>query len=163
MQDGFDVGTSNRVSLRPCDEPFAERPCPPLAIPRKFLATLVGALLGPVSLIPLAVASGSSPQPDPKSEVLGLSPVTLKNKNDPGCAAGHARIAEALAHALDLPGSSTAWREPQPTLPRRTALQVCAAETRWARHHLLPWIGRSLAGRSLADGRSAKRPALAPL
>jgi lysophospholipase L1-like esterase len=77
--------------------------------------------------------------------------------------AGHARIAEALAHALDLPGSSTAWREPLPPLPRRTALQVCAAETRWARHHLLPWFCRSLTGRSLADGRSAKRPALAPL
>jgi len=77
--------------------------------------------------------------------------------------AGHARIAEALARALDLPGSSTAWREPLPPLPRRTALQVCAAETRWARHHLLPWFSRSLTGRSLADGRSAKRPALAPL
>ncbi len=123
----------------------------------------MGALPEPVSLIPLAVASGSSPQPDPKSEVLGLSPVTLKNKNDPGCAAGHARIAEALAHALDLPDSSTAWREPLSALPRRTALQFCAAEMRWARHHLLPWFGRSLMGRSLADGRSAKRPALAPL
>lgn len=77
--------------------------------------------------------------------------------------AGHARIAEALAHALALPGSNAAWSEPLSPLPRRTVLQVCAAEAHWARHHLLPWIGRSLAGRSLADGRNAKRPALAPL
>ena len=77
--------------------------------------------------------------------------------------AGHARIAEALAHALALPGSNAAWSEPLPAAPQRTALEACAAETRWARHHLLPWIGRSLAGRSLADGRGVKRPALAPL
>ena len=77
--------------------------------------------------------------------------------------AGHARIAEALAHALALPGSNATWSEPLPAAPRRTALEACAAEARWAHHHLLPWIGRSLAGRSLADGRSAKRPTLAPL
>jgi hypothetical protein len=77
--------------------------------------------------------------------------------------AGHARIADALAHALALPGSNATWSEPLPAAPRRTALEACAAEARWAHHHLLPWIGRSLAGRSLADGRSAKRPTLAPL
>lgn len=76
-------------------------------------------------------------------------------------AAGHARIAEALAQALGLPGSNDAWRArlPASTLTRA---QWWAAEARWVRRHLLPWIWLGLRGRSSADGRGPKRPTLAP-
>ena len=62
--------------------------------------------------------------------------------------AGHARIAEALAHALALPGTSPDWRRPLPPVPRQTLGQWSAAEWSWARRHLIPWIGRGLPGRS---------------
>jgi len=77
--------------------------------------------------------------------------------------AGHARIAEALAHALQLPGSSAAWMQPLPPLPRRNAAQWCAAELRWAGGHLLPWMVQGIARRSAAKGRVPKRPRLTPL
>ncbi|MCZ4123728.1 SGNH/GDSL hydrolase family protein [Streptomyces sp. H39-S7] len=77
---------------------------------------------------------------------------------------GHQRIAAALAHALELPGSSDAWTHPLP--PPRTSLtrrQIAAAEARWATAFLGPWLGRRLRGRSSGDGRTAKRPHLLPL
>jgi lysophospholipase L1-like esterase len=77
--------------------------------------------------------------------------------------AGHARIAEALARALDLPGSNDVWQQPLATTSARTRRQWCAAETRWLRRHLLPWIWSGLRGQSSADGRQPKRPTLAPL
>lgn len=77
--------------------------------------------------------------------------------------AGHARIAEALAHALRLPGSNTAWREPFPVALKPSRIEKCAAELRWTHRHLLPWLGQGLLGRSSADGRQPKRPHLAPL
>jgi lysophospholipase L1-like esterase len=76
---------------------------------------------------------------------------------------GHARIAEALAHALRLPGSNEAWRQPLPALGSQTRLQWWSAEARWLRRHLLPWAWQGLTSRSSADGRSPKRPELAPL
>ncbi len=76
-------------------------------------------------------------------------------------AAGHARIAEALAQALGLPGSNDAWQSPLQVLTL-TRAQWWAAEVRWMRRHLLPWIGLGLRGRSSADGRGPKRPGLAP-
>ena len=76
-------------------------------------------------------------------------------------AAGHARIAEALAQALGLPGTSDAWQAPLPELTL-THRQWWAAETRWVRRHLLPWIWQGVRGRSSADGRGPKRPTLAP-
>lgn len=76
-------------------------------------------------------------------------------------AAGHARIAEALAQALGLPGSDAAWQAPLPKLAQ-TRRQWWAAEARWVRRHLLPWIWQGLCGRSSAHGRGSKRPTLAP-
>lgn len=77
--------------------------------------------------------------------------------------AGHTRIAEALAHALRLPESNEAWKQPFPIPLIRTRVQGCAAELRWTRRHLLPWLLRGLTGRSSADGRGPKRPELTPL
>jgi lysophospholipase L1-like esterase len=55
-------------------------------------------------------------------------------------AAGHARIADALAHALGLPGTDDSWRTPLPPLPPRSRAQWLADELRWTGRHLLPWI-----------------------
>lgn len=76
---------------------------------------------------------------------------------------GHARIAEALAHALQLPRSSAAWMQPLPPLPRRSVGQWCADEARWWGGHLLPWMVQGILRRSAAAGRAPKRPQLAPV
>lgn len=77
--------------------------------------------------------------------------------------AGHARIADALAHALRLPGSDAAWSEPFPDAFAQTFPHWCAAELRWARRHLLPWVWQGLRGVSSSRGREPKRPEMAPL
>ncbi len=76
---------------------------------------------------------------------------------------GHARIAEALAHALRLPGSSAAWQEALPADGGQTRRQWWRAEARWIGRHLLPWTWQGLTGRSSAEGRAPKRPDLVPL
>lgn len=78
--------------------------------------------------------------------------------------AGHARIAEALAAHLGLPGTGPAWADPiDPALSPPTAIDLLRAEMIWGRRYLLPWIWRHLRGRSSGDGRTAKRPVLAPV
>lgn len=76
---------------------------------------------------------------------------------------GHELIAAGMAHTLGLPGSSAAWSEPLPALPRPGRLQSAKAEAVWLATFLGPWIGRRLRGRSSGDGRAAKRPELTPL
>ncbi len=78
-------------------------------------------------------------------------------------AEGHARIAAALGHALGLPGSDETWATPLPSVAPPTWFEQAAAEVRWGRRHLIPWMWRHLRGRSSADGRSAKRPTLEPV
>ncbi|MBO1334546.1 SGNH/GDSL hydrolase family protein [Streptomyces sp. VRA16 Mangrove soil] len=76
---------------------------------------------------------------------------------------GHARIADAVAHALELPGSDTTWTRPLPA-PRETPNQHSAlTELRWLMAYLGPWLGRRLRGRSSGDGRTARRPDLLPV
>lgn len=76
---------------------------------------------------------------------------------------GHARIAAALCHALGLPGSSTAWSEPLPPLPRRAITRAVLADVVWMRSHLGPWVARHMRGQSSGDGVTAKRPKPTPL
>ncbi|MFD3547870.1 SGNH/GDSL hydrolase family protein [Streptomyces sp. NPDC058655] len=76
---------------------------------------------------------------------------------------GHERIAAAAAHTLLLPGTDDAWTHPLPPRAVPGAAQALAAELRWATGFLGPWIGRRLRGRSSGDGRTAKRPLLAPV
>ncbi len=78
-------------------------------------------------------------------------------------AAGHARIAAALAHALDLPGTDASWSEPLPERPPRSPFQSLRAEAHWIGGYLLPWAWRHLRGRSSGDGVAPKRPALRPV
>ncbi|TRV76642.1 SGNH/GDSL hydrolase family protein [Streptomyces sp. 130] len=68
-------------------------------------------------------------------------------------AEGHRRVAEAVWQALGLPPESD-WRAPLPaSAPARWAARR-VADARFARQHLLPWIGRRLTGRSSGDGRA---------
>lgn len=78
-------------------------------------------------------------------------------------AAGHARIAAALAHALALPGADASWADPLPPAPVRGPVERATAELSWIGRYLLPWLWRHAWGRSSGDALSAKRPALAPV
>ncbi|MFJ4688488.1 SGNH/GDSL hydrolase family protein [Streptomyces sp. NPDC088789] len=77
-------------------------------------------------------------------------------------AEGHRRVAEAVWQSLGQPPEDPDWRLPMPPSapPGWAARRV--ADARFARQHLLPWIGRRITGRSSGDGRSAKRPDLLP-
>lgn len=77
-------------------------------------------------------------------------------------AEGHARIADALAWHLGLPGTDRAWAEPLPDLPAPKFGASIRAEVAWVRRHLMPWLWRHARGRSSGDGIRAKRPQLLP-
>ena len=76
---------------------------------------------------------------------------------------GHARVAGALAHALELPGADASWAAPLPDAPASPLHARLSAELAWTRRHLLPWLARHARGRSSGDLRAPKRPALAPV
>ncbi|MET7698568.1 SGNH/GDSL hydrolase family protein [Streptomyces sp. NPDC005485] len=77
---------------------------------------------------------------------------------------GHERIAAAVAHALELPGSDDSWTKPLPAaLDTPSLWRSTRAELRWAGAFLGPWLARRLRGRSSGDGRLAKRPTLLPV
>jgi lysophospholipase L1-like esterase len=76
---------------------------------------------------------------------------------------GHARVAGAMANALDLPGSDDAWNLPLPAQPARPAWKAVMNELRWLAAFTVPWMYRHARGRSSGDGRTAKRPRLTPV
>ncbi|MCZ0991978.1 SGNH/GDSL hydrolase family protein [Streptomyces noursei] len=74
-------------------------------------------------------------------------------------AEGHRRAAEAVWQALGLPAEAD-WDAPLPAaVPPRWAARR-TADLRFAREHLVPWIGRRLTGRSRAT--AARAPSSAP-
>jgi hypothetical protein len=76
---------------------------------------------------------------------------------------GHTRLAGAVAHALDLPGSDTLWMSPLARQQKLPTWRRAEAELRWAGGFVGPWLIRRILGRSSGDGRTAKRPALTPI
>lgn len=74
-------------------------------------------------------------------------------------AEGHRLVADAALVALGLEPERTDWSRPAPP----TARPGLRENARWARDHLTPWVTRHLHGRSSGDGRTGKRPELAPL
>ena len=77
---------------------------------------------------------------------------------------GHARIAAAMAEALELPGADGAWADPLPPAgPGPRAHLLVMREAAWFGRHMAPWVVRRLRGRSSGDGRTAKRPTLGPV
>jgi lysophospholipase L1-like esterase len=75
-------------------------------------------------------------------------------------AAGHARIADALADHLGLAGADGSWSDPLPAAPLPPWGGRLRAEAAWMRRHLLPWAWRHLRGRSSGDGIRPKLPRL---
>lgn len=67
-------------------------------------------------------------------------------------AEGHRRVAEAVWQTLGLPAVSD-WRTPMPASVRPRWAARRMSDIRFARRHLVPWIGRRLTGRSSGDGR----------
>ena len=76
-------------------------------------------------------------------------------------AEGHRRVAEAVLCALGA-DPEFEWDAPVPPAPPLAWAARAKAELRWARTHVVPWIGRRLTGRSSGDGRPPKRPELEP-
>ncbi|QRY62544.1 SGNH/GDSL hydrolase family protein [Gordonia sp. PDNC005] len=77
--------------------------------------------------------------------------------------AGHDRFAAGAAYALGLEGSSSDWGSPLPPLDDPNRVLRTLGDARWMVEFFTPWIIRKLRGRSLGDGRVAKRPELAPV
>jgi lysophospholipase L1-like esterase len=107
----------------------------------------------------------------PRARVLDLAAYALAR--DPrmwaadrihGNPAGHARIAAALAHLIDIPGvDGVALDEQLAPEPPRSPFAVIADDVRWVARFVAPWAWRRLRGRTAGDGLTAKRPALAPV
>lgn len=76
--------------------------------------------------------------------------------------AGHRRVAAHVLTALGV-GVDEDWLLVPPTPEPTPWLLARGADLRWAREHLVPWMGRHLIGHSSGDLVSAKRPALAPI
>ncbi|MGK5543480.1 SGNH/GDSL hydrolase family protein [Streptomyces sp. URMC 127] len=68
-------------------------------------------------------------------------------------AEGHRRVAEAVWQALGHEAEDD-WRAPLPPAVRAGWAARRAADVRFTREHLVPWIGRRLTGRSSGDGRA---------
>ncbi|MET8947423.1 SGNH/GDSL hydrolase family protein [Streptomyces sp. NPDC004542] len=77
-------------------------------------------------------------------------------------AEGHRRVAEAVWQTLGLEAEDPEWRTPMAATVPPGWVTRRMADARFARQHLLPWIGRRLTGRSSGDGLPAKRPELLP-
>ena len=78
-------------------------------------------------------------------------------------ALGHARIAAALADAIQLPGSDASWSIPLERGEPISARDQWAEHWYWTRRYLFPWVVRRLRGRSSSDGIECKRPELTPV
>jgi len=76
---------------------------------------------------------------------------------------GHTRLAAAVAHTLDLPGSDALWMNPLAQQPKIPIWRRAETELRWASGFVGPWVVRRVRGRSSGDGRTAKRPTLTPV
>ncbi|SEC31203.1 Lysophospholipase L1 [Streptomyces misionensis] len=67
---------------------------------------------------------------------------------------GHRRVAEAVGQTLGYEPLDAQWHAPLPAAVPPAWLTRRVADVRFARRHLLPWIGRRLTGRSSGDGRT---------
>jgi lysophospholipase L1-like esterase len=77
--------------------------------------------------------------------------------------AGHERVARLAALRLGLDGVGDPFEPFTDPLPWISPSARRRENLRWAREHLVPWIGRRLRGESSGDTVTAKRPDLLPL
>ena len=75
-------------------------------------------------------------------------------------AEGHARIADALAEALGLPGSNGAWRSPLPETRALSPAETAWRELRWSARYLLPWGVHALFVRGATARSEGRMPQL---
>jgi lysophospholipase L1-like esterase len=75
-------------------------------------------------------------------------------------ALGHQRTAAHVLAALGVNADPT-WLDAPPHLVPLPWAKARAADLRWTREHLAPWVKRRIAGKSSGDLISAKRPGLA--
>jgi lysophospholipase L1-like esterase len=76
---------------------------------------------------------------------------------------GHRRVAAGACEVLGVPADLGDPRAPWPAAaPARWGARR-AADLRWFRQHLLPWVRRRAQGRSTGDGRPPKRPRPMPV
>lgn len=77
---------------------------------------------------------------------------------------GHRRVAAAVLETLGVRTPDPGWwRQPLPPEPPQPRTTKLAADLRWIRRHLLPWVGRRIRGVSSGDDVVCKRPTLEPL
>ncbi|MFE6281459.1 SGNH/GDSL hydrolase family protein [Streptomyces sp. NPDC057877] len=77
-------------------------------------------------------------------------------------AEGHRRVAEAVWQTLGYEAMDPQWHTPMPPTAPPGWVTRRVTDVRFARQHLLPWIGRRLTGRSSGDGMPPKRAELLP-
>ena len=75
---------------------------------------------------------------------------------------GHQRTAAHVLTALGVK-FDPAWLDSPPRLAPLTWTQARAADLKWTREYLAPWVKRRMTGKSSGDLVSAKRPTLAPV
>lgn len=75
---------------------------------------------------------------------------------------GHRRVALRIAEALGLTNDDE-WNAPWPAAAEAEWMTQRRQDLRWAREHVVPWIGRLLRGESMGDGLAPKRPELLPI
>ncbi|CAN5616985.1 SGNH/GDSL hydrolase family protein [soil metagenome] len=103
----------------------------------------------------------------PTLELAGLSMAAARDlwSHDRihGSAEGHRRVADGMAHLLDLPGSDDRWADVAPS--RLGPIGVVRGEIAWSLTFLGPWLAGQLRGRSAPAEAQAlcKRPDLAPV
>ncbi len=76
---------------------------------------------------------------------------------------GHRRVALAAMYSLGHETDESDWRTPLPAGPVTGRRDAAAANARWAREYLAPWVRRRLRGQSSGDLVEPKRPQIIPL
>ena len=76
---------------------------------------------------------------------------------------GHARIADALMWALQLPGTDDAWSKDLPSVASPSFAMRISAEIAWTFRYLVPWMGRGLAAAMTKNKKTLRQPRLKPV
>lgn len=90
-------------------------------------------------------------------------PQTWSHDRMHASSAGHTLFAEAAAEALNLPGSSHDWAQVVESDDLSTFWERQGAQLRWTQNLLLPFLWRTMRGKSAGDGREPKRGTLTPV
>lgn len=124
---------------------------------RRVAEALLGALAAVARPSAASGPSRSGPAPGPRHDTPAEGPAGEAERAADGA------VTPVPPMVPSAPPAEPAWHAALPVLAPTPWLGRRRADLRWARVHLLPWIGRRLRGTSSGDGRVAKRPELLPL